>query len=876
MQAYTELAAPTAVSHSLTLPLTSPTANNLVVAKGSLLQIFTTKTIAAELDDNTNAAPNESGAKPDATYDGRANDDDGLESSFLGGGESLLVRADRSQHTKLVLVAEIPLAGTVIGMARIKLPNTASGGEGLLLAYKAAKLCLTEWDPRRRSLETLSLHYYEKDDLPTAPWELPLDEYVNHLEADPGSRCAVFKFGPRSLAILPFRQSEQDLEMDDWDDDLDGPRPAKPSAEEAATDGEKTNGDKGTSDPAYAPSFVLRLPMLDPSLLHPVHLAFLHEYREPTFGILSAARPPSASLNATDYLTYKVFTLDLQQQASTTILSVTDLPRDLFRVMPLPAPLGGALLVGENELIHIDQSGKPNGVAVNPMTKQVTSFNLVDQSDLTLRLEGCTIEPISVESGEFLIVLSDGRLALCLFHIDGRTVTGISIKMVPVESGGHLVKNGASCVSKLPGDAVFIGSESNDALVLGWTRKQTQDKRKKTHADLAALDLDDDVDLDDVEEDDDLYGNDSGASKPSAATVSQKSGDLTFRIHDSLLSLAPIHDAACGKPAFVPGSEAATLAEGVTANLELTCAVGSGRAGSLAVINREIQPRVIGRFDFPEARGFWTMRVKRPGPKALAGGAAAATAPAISEYDADDMYDRYMIVAKVDLDGYETSDVYALTAAGFEGIKGTEFEPAAGFTVEAGVMGNQMRVIQVLKSEVRIYDGDLGLAQILPMLDEETGAEPRVLSASIADPFLLLIRDDGSILVEQMDASNELDEVVKPAGAEALSSNKWTAGCLYKDKTAVFQEEQGDKGGDVEKVMMFLLNSAGALYVYALPDLSKPVYVAEGLSCTPQFLSADLAMRKGAPRETLSQILVADLGDAISQTPHLIVGLPPP
>ena len=50
MQAYTELAAPSAVTHSLSLPLTSPSASNLVVAKGSLLQIFATRAISAELD----------------------------------------------------------------------------------------------------------------------------------------------------------------------------------------------------------------------------------------------------------------------------------------------------------------------------------------------------------------------------------------------------------------------------------------------------------------------------------------------------------------------------------------------------------------------------------------------------------------------------------------------------------------------------------------------------------------------------------------------------------------------------------------------------------------------------------------------------------
>lgn len=696
MQAYTELAAPTAVSHSLTLPLTSATANNLVVAKGSLLQIFTTKHLSAELDSQKYQAAPSDNTEPQ--FDRRANDDEGLESSFLGGAESMIVRADRSKNTKLALVTEIPLAGTVIGLARLKVGKTASGGEALLIAYKAAKLCLVEWDPKLQTLETLSLHYYEKDDIHAPPWELPLGEYPNYLEADPGSRCAAFKFGPRNLAILPFRQSEEDLEMDDWDEALDGPRPV---TETSAVD----NGDSGSVEPAYTPSFVLRLPLLDPSLLHPVHLAFLHEYREPTFGILFATKPPSASLGAKDYLSYKVFTLDLQQKASTTILSVTDLPRDLFKVIALPAPIGGALLVGENELIHVDQSGKPNGVAVNPMTKQITSFNLADQSDLNLRLEGCVVEPLSVESGELLIILRDGRLAICSFHIDGRTVSGISLKLVTEDCGGNIVKDGASCTSRLGKNSMFVGSETNDGLVLGWSRKQAQEKRKKPRIvdpDLVGIDVDD-LDLEDDEEDDDLYGNDTSTAKPAPGDDGgQKSGDFTFRIHDTLLSLAPIRDITCGKPTFVPDSEEVALSKGVTSNLELTCAVGGGRAGALAVLNREIQPKVIGRFEFPEARGFWTMCVEKPIPKSLATKAAVG-----AEYDPTGQYDKYMIVAKVDLDGYETSDVYALTAAGFESIKETEFEPAAGFTVEAGVMGKQSRIIQVLKSEVRSYDGGM-------------------------------------------------------------------------------------------------------------------------------------------------------------------------
>lgn len=800
MQVYTELVAPSAVTHSLSLSLTSASANNLVVAKGSLLQIFATESISAELDPQAQTEGALSSVREDdAHFDHRANDDDGLEASFLG-GDAIILRTDRANNTKLVLVAEIPLAGTVIGLARVKLNNTASGGEALLLAYKAAKMCLTEWDPQRHTLETTSIHYYEKDELQGAPWEMPFGDYVNYLEADPGSRCVAFKFGSRNLAILPFTQVEEDLEMDDWDEDLDGPRPVK----EASV----TNGDSGDDlvKSRYTPSFVLRLPLLDPALLHPVHLAFLYEYREPTFGILSSTQSPSAALGIKDHLTYKVFTLDLQQRASTTILSVTGLPGDLFKVIALPAPMGGALLVGENELIHIDQSGKPNGVAVNDMAKQMTSFSLADQSTLGLRLEGCAVELLANDIGELLLILNDGRLAVICFRIDGRTVSGISIKLISVECGGNLIKSRVSCISKLSKNTLFLGSEHNDSVVLGWSRKQGQERRKKSRIldpDLA-LDVDE-LDLDD-DEDDDLYGNDSTQAKPSQnVNGNSKPGEVSFRIQDTLLSIAPIQDFACGTPALASDSEEASLCKGVTAELELACAVGRGSGGSVAILNREIQPKVIGKFDFPEARGFWAMSVKKPMPK----GAAVA-----GDFDTAGQYDRYMIVAKVDLDGYETSDVYALTAAGFETLKDTEFEPAAGFTVEAGTMGKQMRIIQVLKSEVRCYDGDLGLSQILPMLDEDTGAEPRATSASIVDPYLLLIRDDSSVFIAQIDNNNELEEVSKPDGP--LKSTKWSSGCLYNDAKGVFQDSISEQQtGEADRIMMFLLSASGALHVSA-------------------------------------------------------------
>lgn len=64
--------------------------------------------------------------------------------------------------------------------------------------------------------------------------------------------------------------------------------------------------------------------------------------------------------------------------------------------------------------------------------------------------------------------------------------------------------------------------------------------------------------------------------------------------------------------------------------------------------------------------------------------------------------------------------------------------------------------------------------------------------------------------------------------------------------------------------------------VYALPDLSKAVYVAEGLCFAPPVLSADYVARRSAARETLTEILVADLGDTVFKSPYLIVSLESP
>jgi cleavage and polyadenylation specificity factor subunit 1 len=89
---------------------------------------------------------------------------------------------------------------------------------------------------------------------------------------------------------------------------------------------------------------------------------------------------------------------------------------------------------------------------------------------------------------------------------------------------------------------------------------------------------------------------------------------------------------------------------------------------------------------------------------------------------------------------------------------------------------------------------DLGLSQIFPVIDE------------VSDPYLLLLREDSSLQILQVDKSGDLDELER--GDAALAS-VWLSGSLYKsEKTS-------------NKTLAFMLNGEGGLAVSVSCSQSK-------------------------------------------------------
>ena len=641
MQCYTELIPPSGVTHAISLPFTSATASNLVVARTSLLQIFSHKQV------------------------------------------------NNGQDTKLVLVAEYSLSGTITSLGRVKILNSKCGGEAVLLALRDAKLSLIEWDPDQHTLSTVSIHYYENEDLQSCPWDLDIRDCVTRLTVDPSSRCAAFNFGSGKLAILPFHQPGDDLVMDDYDS-LDGAEPDKSADKEM-------DGDMPSYNTPYESSFVWPLTKFDTGLLHLIDLAFLHEYRQPAISVLYSTMARSSALQSErrDVTTFAAYTLDLDQKISGRLINVPRLPTDLYKVIPLPAPVLGALLVGYNEIVHVDQNERTNAVAVNEFAKQNSSFPMTDQSDCAMRLEGCQIEYLGNANGDMLIVLASGEMAILSFRIDGRSVSGISVHKLTDPNQTSLLRGRASCMATLGTGGLFIGSEEAESVLLGTARKTSQLKKNSSRANLGALstgngEVSEQEDSDE-EDEDDLYSASITQTNTTQPTDISVLGGGNLRILDRLSSIAPIREMALGRPAKRRRiSECADTEFPSSSELELLLASGAGRTGCVAVLSRKIKPTILKSSKAKGVNGIWSVPAKK--------------AKAVSLGDGSENFDEFLICSRTNASGREESVLY--TASGGELVErgGTEFDPSAGGTIEVGSLAGGSHTVQVLEAEVRVYD----------------------------------------------------------------------------------------------------------------------------------------------------------------------------
>ena len=292
-----------------------------------------------------------------------------------------------------------------------------------------------------------------------------------------------------------------------------------------------------------------------------------------------------------------------------------------------------------------------------------------------------------------------GELAVLRFRVDGRSITGLSVKLVLQQNGGQVLSGPAACTAGIGRGRIFIGCENNDSVILGWSSGSTKTKRQRSIANMDTEDGLDASDLDegDLEDEDDLYSNE----KPSGQTITQlvsptedEAGEYTFRIHDHLQNIAPL-----GNVAFVEARDTSEGGNGVPSQValkhELVVASGYGKACTLNKMSPTIIPQVHKRHLLGNIQGVWSVTSKRPSEDrhqdSLGGNGRAENHEII-------------ITSMVDNFGEEQSRAYSVKAGEMEELAAGDFDSYAGATMAVGTLNNGTRIVQVLKAEIRAYE----------------------------------------------------------------------------------------------------------------------------------------------------------------------------
>ena len=97
------------------------------------------------------------------------------------------------------------------------------------------------------------------------------------------------------------------------------------------------------------------------------------------------------------------------------------------------------------------------------------------------------------------------------------------------------------------------------------------------------------------------------------------------------------------------------------------------------------------------------------------------------------------------------------------------------------------------------------------MIDEPSPSDPDIICVSFAEPYILILREDSSMMVLKADGTGDLEEVDIP---DSMTSTVWISGSLFDDPDDFFcLETDGNSDEESENILLFLLGAQGALQV---------------------------------------------------------------
>ncbi|KZT18929.1 hypothetical protein NEOLEDRAFT_1142724 [Neolentinus lepideus HHB14362 ss-1] len=756
-------------------------------------------------------------------------------------------------RTRMYFIREHRLHGTVTGMESVKIMSTLEDKlDRLLVSFKDAKVALLEWSTAIQDLITVSIHTYER-----APQLMSLDAplFRSQLRVDPLSRCAALSLPNDAIAILPFYQSQAELDVMDQDQSQ-------------------------IRDVPYSPSFILDLITdVDERVHNVIDYVFLPGFNNPTIAVLFQPQQTWTGRlkEYKDTVKLFIFTLDLVTRSYPVINVVDNLPYDSTTLLPCNASLGGVVVLTSNSVIYIDPTARKIALPVNGWQSRVSDLPLPNLSDdevnHILQLEGSRC--IFADERMLFLVLRDGLVYPVELVLDGKSVSRLS--MAPALAQTTI----PSAIRKVGDEYIFVASAVGPSTLLKASRveeiiTEEMDSASSPAAVVPA------VDRMDVDEEEDLYGESTqDAAVSSNGHVNGSADNVKKRsvVHLSLCDTLPAHGSI------------SDLAFSVTKNgdravPELVAATGAGIMGGFTLFQRDLPTRVKRKLHaIGGGRGMWALPVRQP---LKMNGASYEKAANQMENDT--------IIVSTDANPSPGLSRIATRTAKTD-ITITTRIP--GTTIGAAPFFGRTAILHVMTNAIRVLEPDGTERQIIKDLENQM-SRSKIRYCSICDPFVLILREDDSLglFIGEPERGKIRRKDMSPMGEK---TSRYLTGCFFADSTGLFQtqaatrsQSKSTNGADTPATTtlhtvlnsgtktqwLLLVRPQGVMEIWTLPKLT--LAFSTTAIATLQSVLVDsfdppaLSTPQDPPRKPqeldIEQILMAPLGET-SPKSHLFVFL---
>ena len=745
-------------------------------------------------------------------------------SSLLAAGRCCLraydLRDGDGGERRLRLQGEWSFFGTIVSMQVLPadvLGRKGSALDAVLLTFEDAQMSVVAFDPASEALETVQI--IDAGALANADsssaWRVRLDGPQGETRIDPQHRIAAVALRGDRMVFAPLLSARDARRAPSVGDVGDEEEPLL--GEPFPISLHDNLGVRGT-----VKDWRFLAGCRDPTL------AFLVELAPTWAGSVTAAGepplPPPAPMGAPPppqqppSCVLVAFALTARGDPSRgmhpqfeRVWQMDRLPADAFALRPVPAPLGGVVVLSDNALIYAKHGQccalRANGFSRITLDARVAprTARLHPRRDYFLRGAVSTfLRPdlflLCLQSGEvFGVVLRSLATAgmttarALAPHLPDSALGGLGVGQISeLESCllSHSVVATTACV--LPRRAaaaaaaassgasvahVFLGSRRGRSVVVryeaaaaGAEAGAPAGKRAKlAHGGAAPAAAGAEEEEDD---DDDIYGSSGGgaaaaASAAAASVAASSAAALPPRlvVDDALAQLGGVAHAAAGhRPGALP-------ADGSTVGLgreELVCCTGEGASGSISVVHQGLFAEQVAEFPLAGATDAWTVTHGGGGGEEEEGGDAATR-------------ESFLLLTTP-----ERTVVLDSTFGGQLDELSAETSPfyMAGATLDIGRLVGGRCAAQIYGDGVRLIDLAAGACVCEMLLDDALdaggiGAAPGVaiVAASVVDPHVLLLLSDGAVRVLKVDAGDLDFGTLDAPGHAAFAAPR--AACLF-------------------------------------------------------------------------------------------------